>query len=194
MRKMMWRESFTSASISSRRRLTPSTCSHSSKICEKLFQQSSKPALNSKILAVFIRGRHWRQSVPSDPADEQARFGTKSGKTGSVYPAPQFDTAIKRRRPTRCAYWSGREDLNLRHPAPKAGALPGCATPRRFHSAEDRVLSPFSNHLSQQLRTDYSAFRMHNRSRSFRNALARWLTRFFSSGVNSASVFPSSGT
>src|SRR5207253_1663372 len=26
--------------------------------------------------------------------------------------------------------WSGREDLNLRPPAPKAGALPGCATPR----------------------------------------------------------------
>jgi hypothetical protein len=29
--------------------------------------------------------------------------------------------------------WSGREDLNLRHPAPKAGALPGCATPRLLH-------------------------------------------------------------
>ena len=28
------------------------------------------------------------------------------------------------------SYWSGREDLNLRPPAPKAGALPGCATPR----------------------------------------------------------------
>ena len=27
--------------------------------------------------------------------------------------------------------WSGREDLNLRHSAPKADALPGCATPRR---------------------------------------------------------------
>ncbi len=26
---------------------------------------------------------------------------------------------------------SGREDLNLRHSAPKADALPGCATPRR---------------------------------------------------------------
>ena len=26
--------------------------------------------------------------------------------------------------------WSGREDLNLRHSAPKADALPGCATPR----------------------------------------------------------------
>ncbi len=27
-------------------------------------------------------------------------------------------------------FWSGREDLNLRPPAPKAGALPDCATPR----------------------------------------------------------------
>ncbi len=27
-------------------------------------------------------------------------------------------------------FWSGREDSNLRLPAPKAGALPGCATPR----------------------------------------------------------------
>ncbi len=30
----------------------------------------------------------------------------------------------------RIAPWSGREDLNLRPPAPKAGALPDCATPR----------------------------------------------------------------
>jgi hypothetical protein len=28
--------------------------------------------------------------------------------------------------------WSGRGDLNARPPAPKAGALPGCATPRHF--------------------------------------------------------------
>src|SRR5262245_13002308 len=27
--------------------------------------------------------------------------------------------------------WSGRGDLNARPPAPKAGALPGCATPRQ---------------------------------------------------------------
>jgi hypothetical protein len=26
--------------------------------------------------------------------------------------------------------WSGWRDSNSRHPAPKAGALPGCATPR----------------------------------------------------------------
>ncbi len=30
---------------------------------------------------------------------------------------------------------SGRQDLNLRPPAPKAGALPNCATPRKLHSA-----------------------------------------------------------
>ena len=28
--------------------------------------------------------------------------------------------------------WSGREDSNLRPPAPEAGALPGCATPRHY--------------------------------------------------------------
>ena len=28
--------------------------------------------------------------------------------------------------------WSGRLDLNQRLPAPEAGALPGCATPRQF--------------------------------------------------------------
>jgi hypothetical protein len=33
--------------------------------------------------------------------------------------------------------WSGREDLNLRLSAPKADALPGCATPReRLRTAE----------------------------------------------------------
>lgn len=31
---------------------------------------------------------------------------------------------------SRCFDWSGREDLNLRPPAPHAGALPGCATLR----------------------------------------------------------------
>src|SRR5581483_9305934 len=29
--------------------------------------------------------------------------------------------------------WSGRGDLNARPPAPKAGALPGCATPRHVN-------------------------------------------------------------
>src|SRR6516162_4576595 len=41
------------------------------------------------------------------------------------------------RRPLLCPpellAWSGRADLNGRPPAPKAGALPGCATPRHLH-------------------------------------------------------------
>jgi hypothetical protein len=36
--------------------------------------------------------------------------------------------------------WSGRGDLNARPPAPKAGALPGCATPRQLTSL---ILTPF---------------------------------------------------
>ena len=39
--------------------------------------------------------------------------------------------------------WSGREDLNLRPPAPKAGALPGCATPRLgVHSLMPKNIRP----------------------------------------------------
>ena len=43
--------------------------------------------------------------------------------------------------------WSGREDLNLRLPAPKAGALPGCATPRRLNKSLSvgRVKIGFAN-------------------------------------------------
>ena len=33
--------------------------------------------------------------------------------------------------------WSGRQDLNLRPPAPKAGALPSCATSRTIIQATD---------------------------------------------------------
>ena len=36
--------------------------------------------------------------------------------------------------------WSGWRDSNSRHPAPKAGALPGCATPRRQYREVVRIL------------------------------------------------------
>jgi site-specific DNA recombinase len=47
----------------------------------------------------------------------------------SLYPNHRkpFDLVLKAAKNQE---WSGREDLNLRPPAPKAGALPGCATPR----------------------------------------------------------------
>src|SRR6266404_7103267 len=37
---------------------------------------------------------------------------------------------------------SGREDSNLRPPAPKAGALPGCATPREASAGSTRSCRP----------------------------------------------------
>ena len=41
----------------------------------------------------------------------------------------------KKRGPTAPFSWSGREDSNLRPSAPKADALPGCATPRWVQSS-----------------------------------------------------------
>ena len=64
--------------------------------------------------------------------------------------------------------WSGREDSNLRLPAPKAGALPGCATPRWNQPA-------------------VSSSRIGSRLRSAR---PRWLIAFLSSGGSSAVVRP----
>ena len=43
------------------------------------------------------------------------------------------------------ARWSGRQDSNLRHPAPKAGALPNCATSRLFSSCSIPNYPPWSN-------------------------------------------------
>src|SRR5713101_8874834 len=37
-------------------------------------------------------------------------------------------------------YWSGRADLNRGPPAPKAGALPGCATPRLYCFTDSKPL------------------------------------------------------
>ncbi len=39
----------------------------------------------------------------------------------------------------RIRNWSGWRDSNSRHPAPKAGALPGCATPRFLSRPKDRA-------------------------------------------------------
>src|SRR5580693_7967615 len=43
--------------------------------------------------------------------------------------------------PRRYDEWSGRGDLNSRPPAPKAGALPGCATPRHEMLTDYTVLA-----------------------------------------------------
>ncbi|GEM_PF-3941387 len=44
-------------------------------------------------------------------------------------------------------YWSGHQDLNLGPPAPKAGALPGCATPRNAVKAGFEPAVPFARYV-----------------------------------------------
>jgi hypothetical protein len=83
--------------------------------------------LEEKMMRGLSAGRRNDKSIKR-PA---ARTSLDAGSTGGVYPAPQFDTAIKRRRFTRSAVWSGREDSNLRPLRPERSALPGCATPRQ---------------------------------------------------------------
>ncbi len=46
----------------------------------------------------------------------------------------------------RSGFNSGRQDLNLRLPAPKAGALPGCATPRSYSPYRLTVAARDSRH------------------------------------------------
>jgi hypothetical protein len=57
--------------------------------------------------------------------------------TGLTWPSRSnspLRTSVQPSRP-----WSGRQDLNLRPPAPKAGALPNCATPRSTQAYRDRL-------------------------------------------------------
>src|SRR5262249_20913412 len=107
------------------------------------------------------------------PRRRRSRRTTARLSRGAPTATPTDPTSYPRARPTRqeglepptyglegrcsihLSYWrmcdvggwrpvpSGREDLNLRPPAPKAGALPGCATPRIGSDARDlRVASP----------------------------------------------------
>src|SRR5437762_9091028 len=48
--------------------------------------------------------------------------------------------AFDKLKKLRKMFWSGRRDLNSGPPAPKAGALPGCATPRHeLHRSEEHT-------------------------------------------------------
>ena len=50
----------------------------------------------------------------------------------------QFSSSVVLRHWNSIFRWSGRRDLNPRRPAPKAGALPDCATPRKKSSGGRR--------------------------------------------------------
>ena len=74
---------------------------------------------------------------PPRATREVARAATRAEPRGTG-PARRCRAGISK-------LWSGREDLNLRPPAPHAGALPGCATPRH----EPRIIARSSVEAQQ---------------------------------------------
>ena len=59
---------------------------------------------------------------PHSPAENGQNY-----ETNPIFHRPLGRNQLNRNQQ---GVWSGRGDLNARPPAPKAGALPGCATPR----------------------------------------------------------------
>lgn len=62
----------------------------------------------------------------------------RCGPSPGVAPAKQAAPVAPKIGPQDRPHWSGRRDSNPRPPAPKAGALPGCATPRRCREHRPR--------------------------------------------------------
>ena len=86
---------------------------------------SPKRRQSSKSQVSIARAQHrlnMRWSSRSDSNLSPMHASEPTGEVPSVAEGPQ------RKR------WSGRPDSNRRPPAPKAGALPGCATPRQTKS------------------------------------------------------------
>ena len=93
---------------------------------------------------------------------------------------------IKGRVPPSLAVQSGRLDLNQRPPAPKAGALPGCATPRQMNFAILHAKDMKSEVLAESITVGSSSAR-------FLSALPRWLTAALVARSISPKVLPKGG-
>ena len=66
--------------------------------------------------------------MPRDPKKiKKENIAVKWGSNAEITTHRNRIGALKTRAPFP---WSRRQDSNLRPPAPKAGALPNCATPR----------------------------------------------------------------
>ena len=84
--------------------------------------------------SIFVRSGERARAVGCGPVGVPGRIRTCDPQLRRLLLYP---TELRGRRATRAAAkWSGREDSNLRPPAPKAGALPDCATPRLRAAAE----------------------------------------------------------
>ena len=96
---------------------------YSHKPNQSVFLSSAPDGFDSRHPA-RLRKRLWSQRVP-EPLIYLLERATGIEPASSAWKAGVLPLNYARK------IWSGRQDLNLRHPAPKAGALPNCATSRR---------------------------------------------------------------
>ena len=91
--------------------------------CSRIFSASHPAGFDSRH-PVRLRKWLWSQKE-SEPFIYLVERATGIEPASSAWKAGVLPLNYARK------IWSGRQDLNLRHPAPKAGALPNCATSRR---------------------------------------------------------------
>jgi hypothetical protein len=93
----------------------------------KGFEPSTTEATTrcSAMLSYTHHCQKWRRGAAINRQPRQSLVARQKG-------LEPLTRGLEGRCSFRLSYWreSGRADLNGRPPAPKAGALPGCATPR----------------------------------------------------------------
>ena len=113
----------------------------------------------------YVDQGRWR-GQPSSCRERAAEFESASSQIVTVWDLVLRRKAVEieererelgdpHRRIHARYFWSGRRDLNSGPPAPKAGALPGCATPRHevrkdYKALPNRTVAP-SDQLGLQL-------------------------------------------
>src|SRR5262245_39360420 len=79
--------------------------------------------------------RIWARSVSNGDLGADRRSIREQSRPDGRMRRPLAHALTQTRRGSQFSALSGRGDLNPRPPAPKAGALPGCATPRSGSAA-----------------------------------------------------------
>ena len=149
-----------------------SACAHNKK--RKRVRGPHEAHNGTKSLVVFIR----------PPLPRGGRYERNIGQCNHwmcLSACTDHDKTKTSTRPTRSAVWSGRPDLNWGLSAPKADALPGCATPRilstRPFPARLNARAHDTDAPHPRQRTNDGFFRAFQGVGEYLNKMQVWLVR-----------------